>query len=161
MKVNLRMRRYLADLRSREVGANAVPAGPEVHVVEAGDLFLLRGFVRKPHLALSDFRDETALECSANRLRMEAMVEPRLARSAPLLLLTAGLVTAGAMAAALRRFAGSFNVIVSYDGEGCAVRFHKIRAGQHWLMDDLEDYEGEGVLVFEAGPEQPAPVLLG
>jgi hypothetical protein len=160
MKVNLRMRRYLADLRSREVDASAVPAGPEVHVVAAGDLCLLRGFVKKPHLALSDFRDETALECCANRLRMEAMVEPRLARTAPLLLLTAGLVTAGAMAAALRKLKGSFNVIVSYDGEGCAVRFHKIRAGQHWLMDDLEDYEGEGVLVFEAGPEQPAPVLL-
>ena len=155
------MRRYLADLRSREVDANAVPAGPQVHVVAAGDLFLLRGFAHKPHLALSDFRDETALECCANRLRIEAMVEPRLARTAPLLLLTAGLVTAGAMAAALRKVKGSFNVIVSYDGEGCAVRFHKIRAGQHWLMDDLEDYEGEGVLVFEAGPEQAAPVLLG
>lgn len=161
MKVNLRMRRYLADLRSREVDANAVPAGPEVHVVEAGDLFLLRGFVKKPHLALSDFRDETALECCANRLRMESMVEPRLARTAPLLLLTAGLVTAGAMAAALRKLKGTFNIIVSYDGEGCAVRFHKVRAGQHWLMDDLEDYEGEGVLVFEAGPELPAPALLG
>jgi hypothetical protein len=161
MKVNLRMRRYLADLRSREVGASAAPAAPEVHVVEAGGLVLLRGFIRKPHLALSDFRHETALECSANRLRMEAMVEPRLARSAPLLLLTAGLVTAGAMAAALRKLEGSFNVIVSYDGEGCAVRFHKIRAGQRWLMDDLEGYEGEGILVFLAGPEQPAPMLLG
>jgi hypothetical protein len=161
MKVNLRMRRYLADLRSREVGASAVPAAPEVHVVEAGDLALLRGFVRKPHLALSDFRDETALECCANRLRMEAMVEPRLARSAPLLLLTAGLVTAGAMAAALRKLKGTFNVIVSYDGEGCAVRFHKVRKGQHWLMDDLEEYDGEGVLVFQAGPEEPAPALLG
>jgi hypothetical protein len=160
MKLNVRMRRYLADLRSREVGANAMPSGPEVQVVEAGGLFLLRGFVKKPHLALSDFRDETGLECSANRLRMEAMVEPRLASSAPLLLLTAGLVTARAMAAALRKFSARFNVIVSYDGDCCAVRFHKIRDGQHWLMEDLEDYEGEGVLVFEAGGEQPVPALL-
>jgi hypothetical protein len=160
MKLNLRMRRYLADLRSRQVGANAVPPGAEVQVVQAGGLFLLRGFVKKPHLALADFRDETGLECSANRLRMEAMVDPRLARTAPLLLLTAGLMTAGAMAAALRKFAGSFNVIVSYDGESCAVRFHKIRAGQRWLMDDLEGYEGEGILVFQAGLEQPMPALL-
>ena len=65
------------------------------------------------------------------------------------------------MAAALHKLKGSFNVIVSYDGEGCAVRFHKIRPAQHWLMNDLEDYEGEGILVFEAGPEQPAPMLLG
>jgi hypothetical protein len=159
MKVNSRMRRYLADLRSREVGA-AVPASPAIHLVEANGLVLLRGFVQKPHGTLAEFPNETALECTANRLRMESMVEPRLARSAPLLLLTAGLVTAGAMATALRGLRGSFNVIVSYDGEGCAVRFHKIRAAQHWLMNDLEDYEGEGILVFEAGPEQPAPMLL-
>jgi hypothetical protein len=160
MKVNTRMRRYLADLRSREVGAAAVPAAPAIHLVEANGLVLLRGFIQKPHGTLSEFPNETALECTANRLRMEAMVEPRLARSAPLLLLTAGLVTAGAMALALRSLKGSFNVIVSYDGEGCAVRFHKIRAAQRWLMNDLEDYEGEGVLVFEAGPDQPAPMLL-
>jgi hypothetical protein len=162
MKLNVRMRRYLADLRSREVDASTVPPGAGVEVVEAGGLFLLRGFVQRPHLALADFRDETGLECAANRLRMEAMIAPRLARSAPLLLLTAGLMTAGTMAAALRKFAGSsFNVIVSYDGEGCAVRFHKIRRGQRWLAEDLEDYDGEGVLVFEAGAEMPAPALLG
>jgi hypothetical protein len=160
MRLNLRMRRYLDDLRSREVEANAVPQGPEVQVVEAGGLFLLRGFVKKPHLALADFRDETGLECCANRLRMEAMIAPRLASSAPLLLLTAGLITAGAMAAALSRFEARFNVIVSYDGDCCAVRFHKIRDGQRWLMEDLEGYEGEGVLVFEAGRELPAPALL-
>jgi len=160
MKLNARMRRYLADLRSREVDASTVPPGAGVEVVEAGGLFLLRGFVKRPHLALADFRDETGLECAANRLRMEAMIPHRLACSAPLLLLTAGLMTAGTMAAALRKFAGSFNVIVSYDGEGCAVRFHKIRRGQRWLAEDLEDYEGEGVLVFEAGAEMPAPALL-
>jgi hypothetical protein len=161
MKLNARMRRYLADLRSREVDANTVPPGAAVDVVQAGGLFLLRGFVRRPHLALADFRDETGLECAANRLRMEAMIHPRLASSAPLLLLTAGLMTAGTIAAALRRFGASFNVIVSYDGESCAVRFHKIRAGQRWLAEDLEAYEGEGVLVFEAGAATPAPALLG
>jgi len=51
-------------------------------------------------------------------------------------------------------------VILSYDGESCAVRFHKIRAGERWLMDDLEGYVDEGVLVFEAGGEAPVPALL-
>ena len=35
-----------------------------------------------------------------------------------------------------------------------------LRAGQHWLADDLEGYVDEGVLVFEAGQELPMPALL-
>jgi len=80
--------------------------------------------------------------------------------SCPLLLLTAGLLTARALSIELARLPGRFNVIVSYDGDCCAVRFHKIRAGQRWLAEDLEEYVDEGVLVFEAGQEAPMPALL-
>ncbi len=88
------------------------------------------------------------------------MLETRMVRSCPLLLLTAGLLTARAVSAALSRYPGRFNVILSYDGESCAVRFHKIRARQRWLAEDLEDYVDEGVLVFEAGSEAPFPAML-
>src|SRR5438105_15763779 len=159
MKFNRRMGRYLEDLRSRAVDA-VVPRGPDVQIVETGGCFLLRGFVSKPHLSPVDFPDETALECSANKLRMETMLDARLVRTCPLLLLTAGLLTAQVVSAALARFPGRFNVILSYDGESCAVRFHKIRAGERWLLDDLEQYVDEGVLVFEAGPDAPLPALL-
>ena len=160
VKLNARMGRYLEDLRSREVEAVVAPRAPDIQIVEAGGCYLLRGFVKKPHLSPVDFPDQTGLECSANRLRMESMLEPRLVRSCPLLLLTAGLLTARAISAALTRFPGRFNVILSYDGESCALRFHKIRAGERWLLDDLEDYVDEGVLVFEAGPDAPPPALL-
>jgi hypothetical protein len=40
------------------------------------------------------------------------------------------------------------------------VRFHKIRARQRWLLEDLEEYVDEGVLVFEAGSDMPPPALL-
>ncbi len=40
------------------------------------------------------------------------------------------------------------------------MRFHKIRAGQRWLSEDLEGYVDEGVLVFEAGQDQPLPAML-
>jgi hypothetical protein len=76
------------------------------------------------------------------------------------LLLTAGLITARTVSAALARYPGRFNVILSYDGESCTVRFHKIRAGQRWLAEDLEGYVDEGVLVFEAGSDAPVPALL-
>ncbi len=154
------MGRYLEDLRSREVDAVVPPRGPDVQIVETGGCFLLGGFLKKPHLSPAEFPDETGLECSANRLRMEAMLDSRLVSSCPLLLLTAGLITARTVSAALARYPGRFNVIVSYDGESCAVRFHKIRAGQRWLADDLEGYVDEGVLVFEAGSDSPVPALL-
>jgi hypothetical protein len=91
---------------------------------------------------------------------MEAMLEPRLVDSAPLLLLTAGLFTARALSRELARYPARFNIIVSYDGESCAVRFHKIRAGQRWLADDLEGYVDEAVLVVEAGADSAWPALL-
>lgn len=156
------MEGYLTDLRSREVEAGfpAPGKGPDVAIVETGGCVLLRGFVDKPHLSPSDFPDQTGLECSANKLRMEAMFPARIVMSCPLLLLTAGLLTARALSNELARMPGRFNVIVSYDGDCCAVRFHKIRAGQRWLADDLEDYVDEGVLVFEAGQQLPVPALL-
>jgi hypothetical protein len=160
MKLNRLMGRYLQDLRSREVEAGLAPRGPDVRIVEAGGCFLLGGFLKKPHLSAADFPDQTGLECSANKLRMEAMFDARIASSCPLLLLTAGLVTARTVSDALSRYPGRFNVIVSYDGESCAVRFHKIRAGQRWLAEDLEGYVDEGVLVFEAGSATPFPALL-
>jgi hypothetical protein len=162
MRLNRSMERYLADLRSREVEAGfpAAGRGPDVRVVEAGGCWLLGGFVKKPHLSPADFPDATGLECSANKLRMEAMFPARIVQSFPLLLLTAGLVTARTIAAELARHPGRFNVIVSFDGDSCVVRFHKIRAGEKWLADDLEGYVDEGVLVFEAGTGAPMPALL-
>src|SRR5215470_1171186 len=162
MRLNRRMERYLADLRSREVGADvALPGrGPDVQIVEAGGCFLLGAFAKKPHLSPADFPDQTGLECSANKLRMENMLDARLVRSCPLLLLTAGLLTARAVALALSRYPAQFNVILSYDGDSCAVRFHKVRAGQRWLAEDLEGYVDEGVLVFEAGQGAPVPAML-
>lgn len=162
MKLNRRMQRYLADLRSREVEA-ALPSpgkGPDVQVVEARGCFLLEGFLKRPHLSPADFPDATRLECSANKLRMEGMFPPRLVASCPLLLLTAGMMTARLLSLELARHASRFNVILSYDGESCAVRFHKIRAGERWLLEDLDDYADEGVLVFEAGCDVPAPAFL-
>lgn len=157
------MEGYLADLRSREVGADSILPGlwPDVQIVESHGCFLLGTFVKKPHLSPADFPDRTALECSANKLKMESMFDRRLAASCPLLLLTAGMMTAVAVARQLARHPAKFNVIVSYDGDSCAVRFHKIRAGQRWLQEDLEGYADEGVLAFEAGAQVPLPLLNG
>jgi hypothetical protein len=41
------------------------------------------------------------------------------------------------------------------NGGVCTVRHHKVRAGQPWLLDDLNAYKLNGVMVieFEAGEQ--------
>jgi hypothetical protein len=160
VKLNRRMQRYLGDLRSRQIDAQPLLPGkwPDLTVAQVGDVVLLESFCKKPSLRPADFDAASALECCANKLLLEKMLDPRLVVACPLLMLTGGLLLAGEVSRRLSALPGRFNVIVSYDGESCAVRFHKIRPGESWLSADLESYVDEGVLVVEAGPD-PSPLL--
>jgi hypothetical protein len=154
VKLNRRMQRDLGELRGRSIDAEPLLPGkwPDLSLAEVNGFVLLDSFRRKPSLRLVDFDGPSSLEACANKLLMERMLDPRLVAACPLLLLTAGLLMAEALSRKLAVLPGRFNVIVSYDGESCAVRFHKIRAGERWLSEDLESYVDEGVLVVEAGP---------
>ena len=158
MKLNRRMQGYLEELRSRNVDAAPMVPGkwPDLTVQQIGDIVLLDSFCKKPSLRPSDFGAASALECCANKVLVERMLDPYLVYVCPLLLLTGGLFIAEQVSKRLTGLPGRFNVIVSYDGESCAVRFHKIREGESWLCEDLESYVDEGILVVEAGPD---PVL--
>ncbi|MFL5408839.1 MAG: hypothetical protein ACJ79O_23725 [Myxococcales bacterium] len=158
MKLNRRMADYLGELRSRNIDAASVVPGrwPDLSVQQIGDVVLLDSFCKKPSLRPSDFYAASALECCANKVLVERMLDPWLVYACPLLLLTGGLFIAEQVSKRLVGLPGRFNVIVSYDGESCAVRFHKIREGESWLCNDLESYVDEGILVVEAGA---APVL--
>jgi hypothetical protein len=153
VKLNRRMQGYLEELRSRSIDAEPLLPGkwPDLGLAQVNGFVLLDSFRRKPSLRPADFDGPSALEACANKLLMEKMLDPRLVAACPLLLLTAGLLMAEAVSRKLAAVPGRFNVIVSYDGESCAVRFHKIRAGERWLAEDLDAYVDEGVLVVEAG----------
>ncbi len=153
MKLNRRMQDYLGELRSRGIDAEELVPGkwPDLTVQQIGDVVLLDSFCKKPTLRPADFDAASGLECCANKLLVEKMLDPRLVMACPLLLLTGGLFVAEQVSKRLAGLPGRFNVIVSYDGESCAVRFHKIRAGERWLCEDLERYVDEGVLVVEVG----------
>ena len=154
MRTNCRMRTYLSDLRSREVLAQSLLPDrmpDDLELVQAGECVLLRRVARRPLHKLADFAHLTSVECFANKLSLNDMIDPGLSRGVPLVLLLGGLLLAERIAKQLANFPGRYNVIVSYDGEGCVVRFHKVRAGESWLADDLEGYAEEGVLVIEAG----------
>jgi hypothetical protein len=44
-----------------------------------------------------------------------------------------------------------FRFIVSSNLDGCVVRFHKIRPREIWLVDDLEEYEEDAVMLLDSG----------
>ncbi len=158
MRLNRRMQGYLDEIRRRDINAEALaPHGgralASAEVLEAGDCFVLREFLaRPPPISIPDFPDRTTFECAANKLRLSTFLNERLVRACPLLLLVGGLLVAESLVQELQQFEQRFHVIVSYDGDDCVVRFHKIRNGERWLFDDLERYADEGVLALEVGP---------
>ena len=53
------------------------------------------------------------------------------------------------LAARLKRRRGRFVVIVSFDGKGATVRFHKLRRNEPtWLAADLESYKEAVAVVY-------------
>jgi len=165
MRFNQQMHGHLQDLKSREIGLALDPnfaARAPLAFEEHNGVVLLSRPAGAWRSRLANFGDRTNLECTANKLSVGELLDPRLSRAAPLLLLTAGLVLAERLPRELARFPGRFNIILSYDGESCALRFHRIREGESWLHEDLEEYDEEGVLVCESGTaSEDALRLLG
>jgi hypothetical protein len=86
-------------------------------------------------------QDKTGFECAVNRIHLEDYFEKGMAREAPSLALTA-VRCAAFLANRLRRFSTDpFRIIASVDDRNCTLRFHKVRNGESWIVDDIESYE--------------------
>jgi hypothetical protein len=138
MKTNKNMRRFLRELQinpsvlSPEL-ANVLSAG----FVEEKDCVLLASQARSCALDRAATQDETGYECFINHVHVESLGEAlEFARRLK-----------NALAAS---FAGNFVVIVSCDDRTATVRFHRLRAGQTWLSDNLEEYREEGIAVIDS-----------
>jgi hypothetical protein len=113
---------------------------------------------------LDNIDAETGLECLQSHVHLEGLVpnDTELSELARL-----GLDFAFLLSAALleSRLPGPFAIIVSAHkpdlelnvGPTCTVRFHRIRAGQVWVADDLEGYKEEAIAVcnFDSPPITP------
>jgi hypothetical protein len=137
MKTNQNMRRFLGQLKT-----DGSALSPELSsVLDAGFVeekgcVLLASKARGSAFARAT-EDETGYECFINHLHVEDLGEAlEFAR-----LLHKALADA---------FTGSFVVIVAYDGREATVRFHRLRAGQTWLSENLEGYLDEGIAVFDS-----------
>jgi hypothetical protein len=137
MKTNQNMRRFLGELKT-----DGSALSPKLSSV------LDAGFVEEKGCVLLAARarvsafdptneDETGFECFINHLHLEDLGEAlEFARR-----LNKALADA---------FAGNFVVIVSYDGREATVRFHRLRADQTWLSENLEGYLDEGIAVLDS-----------
>jgi hypothetical protein len=104
--------------------------------------------------------DETGFECSLSKVYIDDFFDANVSLSE---LARIGCAYAMYLRRALlgSMVTGKFRIIVDAQepdaevqvGNVCSVRFHKIRSGQEWLVDDLESYNQNAVLVFEFGNE--------
>jgi hypothetical protein len=100
--------------------------------------------------------DETSLECSLSKVHLDAFVDAAIPLSE---LARIGCAYAMYLRKALLSspVSGTFRVIVAAQlpdpelevGNVCTVRFHKVRSGQAWLVDDIESYKTEALWVLD------------
>jgi len=137
MRTNQRMQGYLADWKSDESTLS-----PELSrilnsgfVEENGCVFLASEAHNSADTRHGEL-DDTGLECFVNHLHVKSLAEAvQFARRLE--------------SALTERFTDSFAVVVSFDGRDATVRFHKRRAGEAWVNDNLEGYLDEGIAVFD------------
>jgi hypothetical protein len=139
MRANQQMSRFLKTLQVRNVILS-----PEISSVlakgfvqEQGCVLLASEVHNATHSRVGDAFDETGYECFINHVHIRSLRE--------------ALEFAHRLTNALaERFKDRFVVIVSFDGRDATVRFHKLRAGQTYLTDNLEEYKDEGIAVFDS-----------
>ena len=138
MKTNQNMRRFLGELRENRLGlspklSSILNAG----FVEEKGCVLLASEKRDCGSDRTATHDETGYECFVNHVHVESLGE--------------ALEFAGRLKKTLTSlFPGDFVVIVSFDGREATVRFHRLRAGQTWLNENLEEYREEGIAVIDS-----------
>lgn len=138
MRTNQIMRRFLRDLQTHETVlspklSSVLPAG----FVEEKGCVLLASEARDSAFTRAGTQDETGYECFINHVHVDSLGD--------------GLEFARQLNKRLAEcFTGSFVVIVSFDGREGAVRFHRRRAGQAWLSENLEEYLEEGIAVLDS-----------
>jgi hypothetical protein len=132
------MRWYLSQLHTHD----SVLSPKLSSVLVAGFLeeegcVLLASEAQNPMAGRAATQDETGYECFVNHLHFKNLGQ---ALEFPQRL-------SNALA---ERFRARFVVIVSFDGREATVRFHKLRAGQTWLNEDLEGYLKEGIAILDS-----------
>ena len=139
MRTNQQMTRLLKTLQVRDVilSPEMSSALEKGFVEEQGCVLFASEAHNTARTSVGNCFDETGYECFVNHVHITGLPE--------------ALEFAKRLTQALaERFRDRFVVILSFDGRDATVRFHKLRAGQPWLNDNLEGYKEEGIAVFDS-----------
>jgi hypothetical protein len=138
MRINQSMREYLSNLQAYDsVLSRKLSSVLVAGFVEEEGCVLLASEAHNPVADRAATQDETGYECFVNHLHIKNLGE--------------ALEFARRLNRALaERFEVDFVVIVSFDGREATVRFHKLRAGQTWLNENLEGYLEEGIAILDS-----------
>jgi hypothetical protein len=122
-------------------------------IIEVENCFFLEVLWKKsPAVSLSLFPDRTGFECFINHIHIEDYLDSSNSTNLTSdLQLTNGFKFATKLKEKLAEYRPEvrFRVIIASDDETCTVRFHKIRNNEHWLSDDLEEYQEEAICVMD------------
>lgn len=91
-----------------------------------------------------EFIDKTGNECFYNKIQIDEYCSEDVDK---LNLMEIGICFSIKLSQKL--IYSSFNIILSYDGEYCNVRFHKLRKKESWLNQDLDTYLDEAILLIK------------
>lgn len=153
MRLNLAMKRFLdhygIDL---DVPPQLDPALARIlnpGVVQVDGCWLLASKVNSSPAAPGQFPDRTGYEAFINHLHIADVLED--GAEEPTARILSQTIAFARRIEALVAPHGPFEIVVGLDKESpsdCHVRFYLRRPGETWIAEDLEDYEGEGILVF-------------
>lgn len=108
---------------------------------EVENCLVMKGIYNGPDVGIdySNYYDKTGFECIENHLHIDDYIEDSNAEFACLI----GIKFGKELKKNLETYYPdvSINVIVSCDDTGSTVRFHRIRVGESWLQNDIENYE--------------------
>ncbi len=148
MKSNSQMKAFIKEyqINTDQIGclSKDLEAILSEGIIEKDDSFFLKALVSEEsniQEALIDHIDRTGVECFFNHLHIEDFLKKK--RVLPKELLQQSFCYANKLDQVLGK-SNSFEIIISFSTDpiyDCNVRFHLLRDGEDWLLDDLESYE--------------------
>ncbi len=153
MRANTRMKGILTECGSnRALLASDLRALLSEGLENSGGCLLLRSQLKLTQANVrQQFQDDTGYECFVNHLHLEDI----LASTDTCFLIGQALAFADELLVKTSSIGVSepLEYIIGSDDDGVNIRFHLLRPGQHWLVDDLEKY-GEGVAAVRLADRQ-------
>lgn len=149
-RMNSKMLPIYDEMNRRDL--SSVILSPELNVIIHAGIIRDESAVLLSHLmklaqstGKNEFQDLTGFECFVNHFHLDEY--PSYQDDVTRLKIALLLIDEITSLLNAKKLSGEYNHIISMDDTSCTLRFHKIRVNESWLMDNLEDYKDDAILV--------------